>query len=247
MGSIYRRSFGSGTHCYINYLDDHGRRARESLGKITRKEAESILRSRLGDVENARHSLAAPKRQVRILFKDFADDHFLKEYKDNSKESSCRTCKCVFQAYIIPFFKGMYLDEIEADHIEEYKRFRSNYMFQSTSRRKDRIRVWVSKSTVNKDLGLLKYLFNYAWKRDYILRNPAKQIRQFRTPKKDPRFLSNQEIGNFPEACDQVPAMKQMAFVAALYTGMRFSELYNLKWENADFGQKRIHMVSKED
>lgn len=247
MGSIYKRTFKSGTRYYLNYRDEHGKRVRESLGYITRKEAESILRNKLGDVEKRKHGLAAPPRREKILFEDFAREHFLRDYEENNKASSYRTCKLVFEAHVIPFFGGIYLDEIAPESIEEYKQQRSRAISKNTARRKDGVRETVSRSTINKELRLIKFLFSYAWKRDYIATNPARLTRQFRVPEKEPRFLSTEEIEKFQAACENISAMKRMVFLTALHTGMRLSELYNLRWEDLDFENRRVKVVSREN
>jgi integrase len=80
---------------------------------------------------------------------------------------------------------------------------------------------------------------------EYIDKNIVKGVERFKVPEKPPRFLSQQEIGQLLDAARE--SYIYPLIVTALHTGMRKSELLNLKWSGVDFEQNTITIQSDAD
>lgn len=109
-------------------------------------------------------------------------------------------------------------------------------------------------STIHKAYVLLNECLNFAVDKDYILKNPCKQVK---LPKKEnfeskeKRFLSEDEIQRFKETAlsmrkkVSVPLYEYGCVICLIiYTGLRVGELCALKWQDIDFENKSLK-VSK--
>ena len=88
------------------------------------------------------------------------------------------------------------------------------------------------KSTVNREITLLKKMFNVAIEEEYLEQNPAKGIKKYsEMDMVRDRILSEEEEATlFAELAEH---LKPFAFTS-LHTGMRKGEILDLKWENVD-------------
>src|SRR5262249_44949522 len=87
-----------------------------------------------------------------------------------------------------------------------------------------------SPSTVRYHLSLIKHAFNIAVTKWKLLReNPLRDVKlPVKVQNERKRFLTSQEIERLLGACP--PHLKRIA-LTALHTGMRKSEIVNLRWE----------------
>ena len=79
----------------------------------------------------------------------------------------------------------------------------------------------------------------------YIEHNPVSSVEKMRVPKRPPRFLSLEEIDRLLEASRGSHIYPIL--VTALHTGLRKSELLNLRWSDIDFHQCTITVQPKDD
>jgi integrase len=84
---------------------------------------------------------------------------------------------------------------------------------------------------VNRDIAVLKRLFNLAIDWSLIDRNPVKKVALYRIDEKSMRVLSQDEQRRLIDAA--APHFKPLIIVA-INTGMRRGELLNLRWEQVD-------------
>lgn len=119
------------------------------------------------------------------------------------------------------------------------------------------IRLWVMElaqdkvkaTTINRKLSTLKSFYKFLQKQGLVKNNPAQTIKTLKTPIKTPNFVSEKEISGIldnmsvPENYEQ--HRNQLVFEIFYYTGMRRSELINLKDENIDFFQDYITVLGK--
>jgi len=72
-------------------------------------------------------------------------------------------------------------------------------------------------------------------------------VKKIKVPKEPPRFLDKEEVPRLLDAClDQTPEICPV-LVMALHTGMRKSELLNLRWEDVDFERGTLTVSSREE
>jgi integrase len=129
-----------------------------------------------------------------------------------------------------PYFKGMTLQEMKPDLIERYKAKRK----ADISLRKTK----TSESTINREIALLKTIFNKAIEWGRIEKNPLDKIKKFKeNHQKDMRVLKDEEAILL---IDSAVSHLKPILILALNTGMRRGEIFSLKWENIDFKKGEI-------
>lgn len=224
MGSVFKRN----GHWYIGYYYG-GKRFRKKIGK-DKKVAELALMD--AELKMAREIHLDIVEKKEILFEVFAEE-YLTFCKANVSKSSYYRDDMIVHGCFVPVWKGKLLGTITTKNIEDYK----------TSRLSS-----VKAATVNRELSTLKAMFRQAVLWDYLRKNPAKPVKFFKLPKPTFRFLSQDEIDLFLDACKRSTSQPLYpVVVTALRTGMRQGEIFHLRWEDIDFKRGIINVVSRED
>jgi integrase len=136
---------------------------------------------------------------------------------------------------LVPFFGRLRLKEIKPFQVELFKQ--------------KRLRDGLKKSSINREIGLLKSILNRAVKLQTIDANPARDAELFELDDSSvsDRVLSNQEEIKLLVACDEselryrAPHLKFVILVA-LYTGLRRGEILRLRWSDIDFEKNRLRV-----
>lgn len=132
----------------------------------------------------------------------------------------------MYSNYWKAYFKNDFIDKIKPIKIEEYKRYR---------------RKTVCPATINRELNSLSKMFSVAKENGYLLINPCHSVKKLRVENKKIRFLTREEeklmFDNLPDD------WFKLAINFALLTGMRKSEILNLKWECIDFKENYINVL----
>jgi integrase len=214
---------------YIDYYFE-GRRIREVVGP-SRKIAQIALDARRGEIAQGRFELR--KIKTSPLFKDFAKDYLEWAKANKSSWISDRTAL----NHLVPFFGSMRMHQISPFLIEKYKREKLKGTIAGRP---------VKPATVNRQLSILRRMYNIALKWGKVEFNPMTGVNFFREEVDTFRFLSLEEIDLMLEyASDHLRPI----LIVALNTGMRRGEILNLRWEHIDFELKTItvrHTKNKE-
>lgn len=191
------------------YLDirRNGKRHRISLGVSDYRGAQSIAR----DLEDkfAREALGL-RRSERITIRTMID-RFL-EY--SSSQHSKRTTR--------EYRSAMY------NHLVDWL---DEYPGSITQQDVDKLRSGLSRANANKVVRYVRALFNWGKARGYEvpdLRWPITKLPELRN-----RYLEEGEIDKIIECSGELKPL----IMTAIHTGMRASELFNLKWENVDLDE----------
>lgn len=210
--------FKKGNNWYIDYYVS-GRRKREKIGP-SKALAETVLSKR--KVEIAEGWYLDIKKKEKIKFEVFAEEFISLHSKPNKKSwiSDVYNLRA-----IIPFFKGKNLYEITIQDIEKFKAARSKV---------------VRPATVNRELATIKTLFNKGVMWGKLEESPAKNVRFLREPAGRLRYLEREEIIRLLSNCSE--HLKPIVTVA-LFTGMRRSEILNLRWHDIDFQRGIIYLL----
>jgi len=107
-----------------------------------------------------------------------------------------------------------------------------------------------SNVTRARKLAAIKSFFNYLVENEELEVNPAASIRSPRIPEKEPEYLTEEECIRLLETIARKGKLRvrerDMAIaVLFLHTGLRVSELTNLKLVNADLGRSQIKITRK--
>jgi integrase len=212
--AIYQRKAGI---WYADFFAD-GKRVQVSTGTKNKREAEKFLASRMSEAARGEYS-----KPVRIVFSEFGKQYI--DYAKANKRSWIRDEQIMVHLNVA--FGPMPLPDIGAFSIERYKI--------------ERLKAPVSPATVNREIALLKHLFNLpeSWG-VFRGRNPMKGIRLLSEDNLQYRSLSDAEQADLLAQCS--PYMQDLV-VFAVNTGFRLGEILNLKWEAVDIENNTIRTL----
>ncbi len=130
----------------------------------------------------------------------------------------------------------MRLDQIDPLEVERFKQ--------------KRLKDSLKKSSINREVGLLKSMLKTAVEWELTNKNGTKEAKLFKLDEPlSNHVLSYEEEGKLLAACDE-PELRHRAphlrsiILLALYTGLRRGEILRLRWSDMDF-QKKVLTVRK--
>jgi integrase len=179
---------------------------------------EATLRHKLARGE----SIDKKAEQVGELFTSFAWKWFEEYVISNNKPSEQRTKKYILSASLIPFFGKISIEQITAQHIEQYKA--------------KTIREGVTNKTINNRLTVLRKCICTAYEWLELTGTPPKVTWLKCTP---PRidYLTLEESEQLLRSAEGI--VHEMLLMA-LRTGMRQGELKGLQWSSIDWQSDNI-------
>lgn len=212
---IYRR----GDVWWIDYYDQNHERMQESSHSSIKRDAEELLTLRKSEIFRG-----AYKRPVKTIFGKFGERYM--EHAKANKRSWLRDEQML--RHLQNFFGSeRELSEITPVEIEGYK----------LSRRKE-----VSGSTVNRELALLKRMFNLAIDWDFFRDiNPVRRVKFFRELNTGVRVVSPEEEGKLLR--NAAPYIQDVIRFA-LNTGLRTGEIFTLRWSHVDFEKSILNVFA---
>jgi integrase len=175
-----------------------------------------------------------PERKTSPTFGEFATGRYLLFSEANK---SCFDIERVYiNATLVPRLGRHRLDQITPLVVEEFKQ--------------KRLKEGLKKSSINRELGLLKAMLGLAVKWGLVEKNGAKEASLFKLDEPlSNRVLSHEEEEKLLAACDapelrhRAPHLKAVILVA-VYTGLRRGEILRLRWSDIDF-EKNVLTVCK--
>jgi len=195
---------------YIDY-SFQGKRIRVKIGK-SKEMAELALKEI--EVKRAKGEFTGIVELTKIKFKVLAKK-YLEFSKANKSENSYRTDKG-FVKNLMAQFGEEEIIRITALDVENYQMARKNE---------------VSNITINHEITCLKHMFNKAIDWKYITQNPLSSVKKLKEPPGRVRYLRDDEIIRLLQCC---AGHLKPVVITALNTGMRKSEILNLRWQNVD-------------
>jgi len=208
-----------------------GIRIRESTGARTRAQALQSEAIRKGELARGRSRVEKPEPSPR--FSDFANGEFANwcanEHRDRSSTFAryMRSVKALAE-----FFGGRVLEVIDAGLVERFK------LHRSQQPRKNALdgRL-VTPAAVNRDLAVLRILFNLAIRLGKARYNPVAGVKFFKERPKHMRVLSAEEEECYLEAAS--PLLQDITIVM-LETGMRPGEVCRLRVTDVNMIQASV-------
>lgn len=201
---------------FIDYYFQ-GKRYREKAG-TNKREAEHALAIRKAEILQGRFQIRQPSRTT---FADFAESYMV--YAKANKRSWLRDHTSL--THLLPVFGAKKLGDITTHAIEAYK-----------IKRLERVKP----ATVNREIVLLKHMFNLAINWGKAMVNPVRGIRLLREAALPERILTREEITKVLAVCSDY--FKPIV-LTALHTGMRKMEILTLKWAQVDLETRVITIL----
>ncbi len=223
-GAVYMRKYEGGlTRWAIDFKDSSGKRVQKIVPLATTKEeALTALQEEVRREFDAEYRAKRDREKIKF---DRLAEVYLEDYAKVNKKS-WRDDRYRIEAKMNPFFGEFRLDEISSLQIERY--------------RAERLKAGVTKSTVNREITILKTMFRLAIDWGLAETNPVLKIRLF--SEKDTakqRVLRPEEETKLLAACP--PHLKPIVIVA-LHTGMRRGEILGLRWKQVDLEAQIIRV-----
>jgi len=217
MGSVYLR----GKSYVGKYKDENGEWVRKTLGRspsINKTIAKEILKG----IE--RKIAAGEYDQINAkipTIKKFSKDYLNHVRSVIQKRSWTRDELCL--KHLLNFFGSSRIDKIKPKDVDDYKKYRLSS---------------VKPATVNRELEVLRHLFNLAerWN-SFFGKNPVSRSGLLKVNNIKERILTLNEEKTLLEAS---PIYLKNIIICALQTGMRKSEIITLEWNNVDFDKNLI-------
>lgn len=208
----------------INYIDATGK-ARQ-VDRVTYGSDEAkILELKL--LQKIRHEAPAKRITLRELF-----DEYCEVRKNEIRESTLDKFKRIMEYHIMPELENIKLDKLDPKLLVQWK-----LNMESKA---------VSLRTKQSAFGVLRTLLNYAVKMDYLPKNPALKVGNFKSTgeiKREMDFYTADEFKKFISVARQnaQEAEKRgfrsewdyyVFFAIAFYTGLRKGEIHGLQWND---------------
>ncbi len=206
---------------YIRYLEN-GKRKTLPGGFTRKKDAQAALGRMLA--EQAAGAFGKPDQA--ILFRDVATLWLAKV----EPEVGVRTYidyQQVVENHLLPAFGDKRIKEIRTAEIEAFR----NATLSKVSPR-----------TTNKVLRVLKMMFGYADRHQYVAEDPSRHVANVKQTKQEMDFLGRLDPGEIDKFLKETKPEFYPLFVTAIWTGMREGELFALRWGNVDFKRNRINV-----
>lgn len=209
----------------------------ETLSRRSELSGQDLLRAlNLGIITRSEMQIFSANTEI-------PENHYLSElhqdYEVKSKAQTSSTHNHMANLYksniIENAFEGIPIKSITPEAIEKF--------------RADRKRT-VTNTTVNQDLKALRKYLDIAVNKGWIKENPARKIKLLREPAaKIPRCLYPEELKLFFAGLKKYKhwLYGEIQFIVRtlMYTGLRRSELCNLKPENVKLHLRQIHITGK--
>lgn len=218
--SVYKRGKKWGVD--ISYPD--GRRIKKMIGN--KKEAEAVE-------TQLKKEILEQTWQVRFT-KEIRFNNFIKKYLKYTEQQQAKSTYTVnknrIANHIKPFFGKIPLSHITKEKIDAYRLHRQ--------------RSEAKANTIRNEFTVLSHMFKMATRWGYLLINPVQGTERPKIPKQPPKFLTDEETDRLLANCaDHLYPI----VLCALNTGMRKSELLNLKWKDIALDRREIVIKSQED
>lgn len=206
-----------GKNFYIRYTI-HGRQIREVIGP-DKKVADRVFHERA--LEALKYRYPETRKSGEIKFEDFTEDYLERHCKSKHKSLKNDIYHII---ELKKHFAGKSLREITPKMIENWRSLRLET---------------VKPATVNRGLAFLKSMYNRAIEWEEINTSPMKKVKLDKEPKGRCNFLEKEEI---PKLLDNCAEHLRAIVLVAINTGMRRTEILNLKWRDVDFRRDLINL-----
>ena len=221
---LYKR----GDTWWMSYTVE-GVQYRESTYESNRSFAEGVHRKVMNEVEGGQWS----QRQAKSIPLGEMIEKYEKDYSERSKYLV--RDKSIFKHLIKFFGKDCELGKIERK-IGSYEKYRSSGENP------------VRPATVLKELGLLRIMFNIAYKQwRWKMTNPVSEIRLPVVKNERVRYLNSEEKKRLLEATGKAPEKWfHPLVITALNTGLRLTNLCELRWSDVDLSAGIIKIAAEQ-
>jgi integrase len=194
----------------------------KSVGRVTRRRAEEILRDTMREIDIGEY-IDPPK----ITFQEFAA-RWLELDGRPKKWSTYLTYKAKVNHLFTPALGDLPLDRISVERLD---RLRAEWLAAGRS-----------PTHVGNAITVLKRLFRMAVKWQYLKRSPAADLEKPRPARRALTLLEPEQLNRLLDTL-QTPGFDPDGYVVVLamvFTGLRIGELMALEWGDVDLDRRQL-------
>ncbi|OAX49906.1 site-specific integrase [Paenibacillus sp. AD87] len=197
--------------------EDGKRRQIKRRGFRTEKEALKEMRKILQQVDESTYV-----KKSNLKYVDFLENEWLPSKEVTLRPVTYRTYKSNILNHINPYFNNQEMERITTVAIEKFY----VHLLKQTG---------LSERSIQDIQKIIKSSFITAVKRKYIAYNPAVDAGAPKVPHKEMNVWNLDEVTKFLKSAQEDKLY--IAFLLALTTGMRQSEILALRWKDIDFDE----------
>jgi integrase len=213
---------------WIDYYQSDGKRRRKLAGK-SKADADRLLRQVRTSIDQGEYvdSSRAPG------FSDFSEI-FMRQHGQHKISYQDVTGRGRMEQFK-QFFGNRKITSITTEMVEQYRLHR----LASPDGRDGKSAI--SRSTVNREVAMLRAILSRAVKWGKLARNPVNSVEDYRGTERRDRYLSRAEISVLLRATKRStsPILRPAVYLA-LQTGLRKGELLRLRWADVDFESRQL-------
>lgn len=225
----------------VQWADETGKRRQKEKKADNKSHAHRLIKSMLRELDDfGTRSLDTESMTFDQLVDTYQEHHLQPaKYVDGRKVSGLRSLHTHKYTIVIlkDYFGKRKLRSITYGDLSRFRLERIN-----TPTKQDRPR---SVTTVNRELEVLRNMFNFAYREGWILRNPftsGPPLIQKSHEKKRERILTPEEEECLLAACTGRKVHLKPIIICALDTGMRRGEILSLSWDDIDMQERLINI-----
>jgi integrase len=233
MAKVRRRTWtnskGKQTAWIVDYFDQQGKRHIKTFA--LKREADAELVKTTGEVARGVHTPENTSITVAEAAKLWLDKGELEKLE----RSTLRQYSNHIKLHIVPLIGGVKLARLSTPAIETF--------------RDDLLRKG-SRAMARKVLASLKSILGEAQRRGLVAQNAAQPVRVDVKKREQGKLKVGRDIPSKEEVqtiLAKAEGRWQPLLVAAVFTGLRSSELRGLAWEDVDFERKVVHVMQRAD
>ncbi len=229
----------------VTFTDANGKRRNVKRTAATESEAKKILRAILNELENEGEQAFDIANLIFNDVIDYYEAHFCKqaEYANGRRISGLRDVGRAKS--VLPHFRAFFghkkLRFITYGDLVSYRRMRMNLPTHMKQPRTD--------GTMNRELGILRRIFNIALAESWIKKNPFSSGEPLIIPSAEnirEKILTFDEEQRLLIACEEpCRAHIRPIVIALLDTGARRGEMLKLTWQNVNFESRIITIIGE--
>ena len=222
---VYKRNFRTGDKWCVYVIFPNGRRYRRVIG--TKKHADQIQKKLESEIVEGKWQL---REREDVPFSALVLEYL--DYAEASKAKSTYRCdRCRIEGHLLRYLGDTPLTQITPQMVDTYKGIR--------------VKEGAAAKSINHELSNLSHMLKKSVEWRYIDRNVVCSVEKLKVVRNPARYLSQDEIRKLLTAARGFYIYPLL--VTAIHTGMRKSELFNLKWDDVDFQQRTVTVQSKSD
>jgi len=189
--------------------------------------ADKIRKELEAQIANNSFKMETIQQTKALLLTDFTDEYLI--YSNTNKAKKSADSDRFSLRNLLEAFGNVPLDSLTPQKMEQFK--------------SEMVKKY-SSTSVNIMIRHLKAAFNKALDWKYVDHNPLKKVKLIPIPEEDAPFMSIEDVTKLRATMRN--GLYRDFIETSLYTGMRVSEIRNMKWDDIDFVNKKIRVRNTE-